>query len=75
MLLTFRQTWNRGAKLTFSAKNRDLSGKAQVYQSNWHTKVIQGIENTEDVKTVLNSLLREVINGIITGYDCQLKDG
>lgn len=30
-----------------------------------HTDVVQGIEDTEDIQTVLNGLLREVIDGIV----------
>ena len=30
-----------------------------------HTDVVQGVENTEDVETILNGLAREVVDGVV----------
>lgn len=31
-----------------------------------HTKVVKGVEDSEDIKTVLNSLFREIVDSVVT---------
>ena len=34
-------------------------------------KVVQGVEDTEDIESILHGLLREVVDGVVPGDNCQ----